>query len=93
MPSTSWLQVTHICEEIKHLSRFIPDKRKGKRVRQKVRRLYKLYDQRAAEPGAANDIVEKGKKIMQGIRLRWPSLSESEPLQLDQTIEERLSRK
>lgn len=87
---SSWLSVVRQLEELKHLSRLVPNQKKGVKVREKVRRLYKLFDERMHYPGIEQKIKGEATKIMECVRLRWPETSFDEPFKLEQVVKRRL---
>jgi len=87
---SSWLSVVRQLEELKHLSRLVPNQKKGVKVRGKVRRLYKLFDERMHYPGIEQKIKGEATKIMECVRLRWPETSFDEPFKLEQVVKRRL---
>ncbi|GJQ08652.1 hypothetical protein GpartN1_g443.t1 [Galdieria partita] len=87
---SSWLSMIRQLEQLKQLSRLIPNKRKAVKVREKVRRLYKLYSERMETPGIEQKLKVEATKIMECVRLRWPQTSVDDPSKLEQVVRRRL---
>ncbi|GJD08842.1 hypothetical protein Gasu2_31250 [Galdieria sulphuraria] len=87
---SSWLSLVRQLEELKQISRLIPNKRKAVKVREKVRRIYKVYSDRMETPGIEQKLKGEATKIMECVRLRWPETSFNDPFKLEQVAKRRL---